>query len=277
MLRRSRRLFSIGVAVLGVAGSASAQVYQRFDLDPSRSSIAFDSGEISGQLGTSGFAFASLLPQPGTTAVPLEGHFMLGITPNLAMPDSMTTVSGTSDIRPVELNTASPGLGAVPGSAPAAFGVEFTDPFTGVSGVLAFRDMVFALAAGLDVFANGAGPIGLRGNLDWPQAAGRYDFTLDLGIEASLPVGTVPLVPGFVGSSTSQLEEVATGVYEIKLPFSFTLSNFDLPGPVSFASGSATFTGEIVATTDVPEPSLALGLVAGGSLLVGFGRGRGRR
>ncbi len=275
-MRHSLMFFCIGLLALLGAGDATAQVYHRYELDPARSFIAFDSGEVSGQLGTSSFPFATLEAQPGTSAVPLWGHFVLAIAPDLVSPGALSLVSGTSDIRPANGNLASPGLGAGPGSAPAAFGIEFEDPFAGVGGQIALRDLVFGLSGFLDVFANGAGPFGLRGNLNWIQARGDYDIDIDIGFESSLPLGPVSLLEGFVDSSTSQFAEVSTGVYEVTLPFFFTLGGFDLPGPVSFAGATASFAGEIVATTVVPEPGVGAALVAGCGWLSALGRRRAR-
>jgi hypothetical protein len=272
-----------GIATCFVCSASSAQVFLRFQIDPARSHVAFDAGEVSGRLGLGTFPYASLTAQPGTGPVPLSGHFVAEIAPDLSTPGAVTIVSGTSDVRPLAGVLASPGLGAEPGvTDPAVFGLAFDDPFTGVSGELAMRDLVFAIVGNFQVMSNGVGPWGLFGTMPWRQAVGTYDLTTSLGITESLPLGYVPADPNSaVFSSTSQLTEVSPGVYELTLPFLFGLvSSFGgppTPGPISDLGVYATFTGEIVATTDVPEPGFALGLGLGAGLLAGFGRFGGRR
>jgi hypothetical protein len=271
------------IAVWIACGAASAQVFVRFQIDPARSHVAFDTGEVSGRLGLGTFPYASLSAQPGTGPVPLTGHFVAAIAPDLSTPGDVSLVPGTSDVRPLASVLASPGRGAQPGvTDPAVFGLTFDDPFTGVSGELAMRDLVFAIVGNFQVMSNGAGPQGLFGTMPWLQAIGTYDLTTSLGIDESLPLGQVPADPNsFVFSSTSQLTEVSPGVYELNLPFSFGLASFfgpsPVPGPISDVGAYATFTGEIVATTDVPEPGLGLGLGLGAGLLAGFGRIAERR
>lgn len=276
---RSWMLFGCLTTILLLAQRSDAQVYQRFELDPVRSFIQFESGEVSGQLGENTFPYAPLTAQPGMGPVPLYGHMLLRIDPDLTTPLSVATVSGTTDLRMVNRNTASPGLGAVPGTTgPAAFGLAFQDPLVGVGGEAALRDLIFALTTSLDIFPNALGDWGLRGTFGLIQVRGRYDLDFDFGIDASAGVGTKgPLFTGFVFSDSTQLEQVSPGIYEIRLPFETNVGSFEIPGAITGATGLVVYSGEIVATTAVPEPTLGLGMLAGGAMLLGLSRRRTRR
>jgi hypothetical protein len=149
----------------------------------------------------------------------------------------------------------------------AAFGLTFDDPIAGVSGDIALRDLTYAFEGSLDVFANGVGPFGLRGPLDWTQVRGTLDIRTDIGLEGTIPAPPVPSSDGFLFSSTSQFAEISPGVYEVVLPFGFTVMAFDLPGPVTSLATSMSFSGELVATTDAPEPGFGLALALGAGLL----------
>lgn len=270
-------ILAFAIASLFVGGVATAQVFQEFVIDPARSHVAFSSGDVSARLGLATFPFASLTAQPGTGPVPVTGHFVAAITPDFTTPGDVSIVQGTTDVRPLHGVLASPGLDAAPGSAPAAVGLAFDDPSSGVSGEIALRDLVFALGGSWQVMSNGAGPQGLFGEIPWIQAQGTYDLDTSLGLEESVPIGAVPVSNAFLSSSTSQLSEVSPGVHELILPYTFTLYSFSVPGPVSDLAVQATFSGELVATTDVPEPGATLGLMAGAGVLAALRRTRGRR
>ncbi len=276
MLRSCALVLSL--LLLAIPARVDAQVFERFEIDPTRSFLQFDSGEVSGQLGESTFAFAALTAQPGTGPVPLSGDMILRFDPDLTTPNSVSAVAGTTDIRPANDYTVSPGPGAIPGAGPAAFGLEFDDPAVGVGGQVALRDLIFIFNAGLQVFPNSLGPWGLRGSVSLTQIRGTYDTDFGGETFVSLPVGKLtPLFGGGVFSGDSQLEEVSPGVYEITLPFQTDVGSFGLPGPVTGATLFTNFSGVIVGTTQVPEPSIGMGMVAGVSVLIGLARRRARR
>ena len=136
---RSLLLLSLALTLTSglLPGVSQSQVFERFYVDSSRSFIAFDSGELSGQLGTSLFPFASLTSQPGVMPVPLSGNFVLQITPDLVAPGAIVVVQGSTDLRAADANQVSPAPGGVPGMVDAAFGLTFDDPLAGVSGDIA--------------------------------------------------------------------------------------------------------------------------------------------
>lgn len=256
----------IGFVMGSLAPSgALADSFETFYLDPSRSTMQFESGDIRAQLSLTQFAFADLFPQPGVAPAPLSGQFVLqlgGSDP--ANPTSFDVLAGTSDIRPADSNTVSPGAGGAPGTTDAAFGLMFFDSTTGIGGEVALHDLVFGISGSLFPVANGLGPLGIAGSLPWIAGAGAMEIGTNLGIGGSAFVPFTMSSSGSVDSTASQFSELAPGIFEVVIPYTFLIGIVQPDGPLGVDLVRATFSGEIVATNVIPEPGtgalLALGL-----------------
>ncbi|MEM9175075.1 MAG: hypothetical protein AAGC67_07555 [Myxococcota bacterium] len=265
------------LALLARAEPARAQVTVPFAIDPARSSIEYDSGDFLTGVGLSTFSFATVFAQSGTSTSPLVGHFIVQASPDLSSPSSVRIVRGASEVRTLSGNVVSPAIGGGPGVSAAAMGIELEDPSVDLEAEVAIRDLVFAISSNLSVFANSAGPNGLLGSMAWEHAQGEWDVSTNTGFQSTVLAGFVSSLGGSVSSSTSQVEEVSAGVFEMTLPFSFTLSPLSVPGPFSDVGTTMTFRGEIVATSQVPEPGFAGTAGLGAFALLAEGRRRARR
>ncbi|MGH0031161.1 MAG: PEP-CTERM sorting domain-containing protein [Myxococcota bacterium] len=244
---------------------ARADQFETFYLDPARSFMQYVSGDVNAQLSITQFAFADMLDQPGVAPAPLSGHFVMQIGNDASNPTSFDILSGTTDIRPADVNTVSPGTGGAAGTTDAAFGISFLDATNGIGGDVAFHDLAFGISGSFNPVANGLGPNGLQGSMPWALVDG------DLEIQTSIGIGGTAFVPfttsatQSVDSSASQFSETSPGVYEVVIPFQFLIGVTPVAGPFSGALVRATFSGEIVATNVVPEPGsgalLGLGLL----------------
>lgn len=258
---------SLALSALLLAPSPSAAVFETFHLDPTRSNLRFNFGEISAQLTSTDFAFASLSAQPGTGDVPISGHFVASIDGDPSSPDFFSVLSGTTEIQVADPYLVSPGTGGVPGTTAAAFGLSFDDPSAGISGDVALHDLLFGIAGFLSLMPNSEGPLGLTGSLGWQLVQGTLEIATDIDIGGTV---LIPFVGSYSGSvfGPSQYTEIAPGIYEVVMPFGFGISISPGAGPSAgpFSSLAATLAlqGEIVATNvPVPEPGSAALLTLG--------------
>ncbi|MCZ6569689.1 MAG: hypothetical protein O7B23_05965, partial [Deltaproteobacteria bacterium] len=213
----------LAAALLLAAGPGYADAFESFYLDPARSHMSVTGGSISAQLSTTDFAFADLTPQPGANPTPLSGQFVMQVGGDLANPTFWRILSGTADIRPADSNLLSPAQGGAAGLVDAAFGVSFLDTATGLGGDVAIHDMVFGAVGVFSIFPNGLGPLGLQGDLEWTLAAGILEISTNIGIGGTaFAPNTVSLVNA-VFRNESQYSEVSPGVYEVVIPFLFSL------------------------------------------------------
>jgi hypothetical protein len=264
-LRAFRKLRWIGAVSLVVAFAASpiaADEFRTFYVDPSRSTIRFDSGDAGFQLSSDTFALGGLSAQTGATSA-LSGSFVASASGDFANPTGVFILPGTSDFQVANDNSIAPALDGVAGTAPAAFGVSFMDGTFLLRTNAALRDLRLTASGFLEVLSNPAGPQGLRGDLNWQIASGIADVRMDIGLAGrGLLSGVIHqaagVFQGFVFSSSSQLTEISPGEYELRLPFGFNASGSSVPGPIVALSVLGSLDGEIVATTiPVPEPSAA--------------------
>lgn len=261
-----RHLFArllLATALWVPAAGASADQFETFHLDPSRSFLSLDNGAMTADLPNQQFFFSNLLLQAGVAPAPLGGEFVMRIGNDAANPTFFQMLAGTSDIRPSDVNLVSPGVGGVPGVTAAAIGVTFSDPGVGISGSAAIHDLIFGTTGFFSPSANGLGPNGLQGDLAWTAVSGLVEVETNLGIGGTALVPVSGSSSGFVDRHQSQFREIAPGVYEVVVPFVFNLMVGPAPGPFDNLQLFLGFTGEIVATT-VPEPSVGLLLFAAG-------------
>lgn len=261
---RSLCLVSLLLAALLAAAGASADQFETFYLDPSRSFLSFQSGDFSTQLSSSTWAYGPLTAQPGSIPAPLGGEFVLQIGNDASSPTFFSIIPGSSDVRPQDASLVSPGVGGTPGTSYAALGLSFLDSTLGISGDVAIHDLIFGINGYETPYANSLGPYGLQGDLNWILGAGSLEIQTSIGIggTAFLPLTSAA---GYIDRYTSQFSETSPGVYEVVMPFGFTLYASTNSGPFSNTNMSLTFGGEIVATNVVPEPAtgalVALGLL----------------
>jgi len=256
------------LALLQAPGAALADAFETFYLDPAQSFMTFEAGNITTQVSSTIFPSSSLTPQSGGGQAALSGEFLLHVVGDLASPTSLGVLPGLSEIHLADANPVSPGAAGAAGTTEAAFGFSFLDGSgTGLSGDLAVHDLVFGIDGVFSVFANGLGPNGFSGDLNWTLAGGTTEVATNIGIGGTLFLPLATSFNDFVISSQSQLGEIAPGVYEMVMPFSMILSLGPIDsGPFTNTNVGARFSGTIVATNAVPEPGssalLALGLVA---------------
>jgi len=260
---RSFLLATMLIAPLLPATAVRADQFETFHLDPSRSSMQFLSGDFSTQITDSTFLYAPLTLQSGSDPAPLGGEFVLRIGNDAGAPSFFGIVSGSADVRPVDGSSVSPGPGGGDGMVDAALGLSFLDSALGVSGDVAIHDLVFSLEGFYDIYSNSLGPLGLQGDLGWLLAAGAIEIQTSAG-----PSGTAfapfAVGGGYVERTLSQFSEIAPGVYEVVMPYQYTVYVSTDSGPFTNTNIQMTFGGEIVATNVVPEPGtgalLGLGL-----------------
>ncbi len=265
------KLAAAAVVVIATAihaAPAAAVQFEVFHLDPSRSTLAFVSGDVQARLSDTQFAFAPLVAQPGFSSAPLTGDFVLEIGNDATNPSSFDVLPGTSDIRASDIHLASPAPGGAPGTTAAAIGLSFADATSGISGEVALHDLVFAAAGSFTVVGNGLGPFGLQGTMPWSLVNGAFEIATNAGIGGTALIPFLTSASASVDATTSQFTEVSPGVYEVVIPYQFLIGLSPVAGPLSSTIVRARFAGEIVATTAlVPEPALGLMLGIAGCLI----------
>ena len=266
----------LGWVLLLSASAAHADQFEIFTIDPTRSHLAYQAGEIAAVLPGSQFLYATLDLQPGSASVPLSGEFVMQVGNDASSPTFFRILSGASELRAADANAVSPGMGGAAGTIQAALGVSFLDSALGVGGEAAIHDLVFGIVGFLTPRANGLGPNGLDGNLGWVAAGGAAEIATTLGIGGTALVASSGGA-GFVDRNLSQFSEVAPGVYEVVMPFAFDVVLGPLSGPVQDLNLYLQFSGEIFATTAVPEPALGVLSALGGAALGFRRRWRGGR
>ena len=276
-MRQLQIAFLVSAVLLLAPRSGHADAFETFYLDPARSHLSFTNGDISVQLSTTEFAFASLTEQAGAAPAPLSGQFVLQVGGDLTNPTFFAMLPGTSDIRPADSNSLAPGVGGTAGLVDAALGVSFLDSTTGLAGDLAIHDLVFGTSGGFSLVSNALGPLGFQGDLGWTLAAGILEMSTNIGIGGTAFAPSTSSLNHFVLSDETQFSEVSPGVYEVVMPFIFAIGLSSLPGPFSNTNASLFFEGEIVATNVVPEPGTGLLLGLGLASIAARRRARSTR
>ena len=256
----------LGLALLLPSGSRADQI-ELFTLDPTRSHLTFQGGEVSATLPGGQFLFANLVLQPGSAPAPLAGEFIMQIGNDASSPTFFSILTGASEVRPGDGNIVSPGIGGTAGTTQAALGVSFLDAALGIGGEAALHDLAFGISGFFTPSANGLGPNGLLGDLAWRTGSGAAEIATTLGIGGTALVAGSGSSFGFVDRNLSQFTEISPGVYEVVMPFAFDVFLGPLAGPFENLNVLLQFSGEIVATTAVPEPGPGSLLMLGGAVL----------